>query len=208
MTDTITKLKKCLQGQRKLRHPQLVDALLQTRDAFTDTRPWRKLASHTLDHTLPIATFRSDATRFFCGEQIAARYLSSGTTATQRAVSLFSAEGLLLYKMAVVTTFASVLNRYWGKSAQAAQGVSLIDYGAEDSSLATMLRWLAEFWPLPCMPFAALPEHLANLDPQQPFFLWTTRSQLLQMLRKEPRFNLPPHAIVIETGGWKICAAA
>ena len=203
MTDTKTKLKKCLQGQRKLHHPQLVDALLQTKDAFTDTWPWRKLASHTLDHTLPIATFRSDATRFFCGEQIAARYLSSGTTATQRAVSLFSTEGLLLYKMAVVTTFASVLNRYWGKSAQAAQGVSLIDYGAEDSSLATMLRWLAEFWPLPCLPFAALPEHLANLDPQQPFFLWTTRSQLLQMLRKEQRFNLPPHAIVIETGGWK-----
>ena len=203
MTETRTKLKQCLQGQRKLRHPQLADALLQTSDVFTDMRPWRKLAAYTPDHTLPIAIFRSDATRFFCGEQIAARYLSSGTTATQRAVSLFSVEGLLLYKMTAVATFASVLNRYWGKSAQAAQGVSLIDYGAEDSSLATMLRWLAEFWPLPCLSFAALPEHLASLDPKQPFFLWTTRSQLLQMLRQETRLSLPPQAIVIETGGWK-----
>ena len=203
MTDTRTKLKKCLQRQRKLRHPQLFDALLQTSDVFTDTQAWQGLLAQPPTQTLPISTFRNDATRFYCGEQVAARYLSSGTTTKQRAVSLFSAEGLLLYKLAAVATFDSVLKHYWGKSAQTAQGVSLLDYEAEDSSLATMLRWIAEFWPLPRLSPAALPEYLAKLDPQRPFFLWATRSQLLQLLRKKMWLSLPARAIVIETGGWK-----
>ena len=203
MTDTSTKLKQCLQGQRDLRCSPLVDALLRTRDVFTDAQPWRELIADYPVHPLPIATFRRDATRFFCGTQVAARYLSSGTTATQRAVSLFSTEGLLLYKMGAIATFATVLNRYWGESASAAQGVSLLNYRAEDSSLAAMLRWLAEFWPLPYRSCAALPEYLASLDPQRPLFLWTTRTQLLQMLARKTPLSLPPQAIVIETGGWK-----
>ena len=132
MTDVRTKLKACLRGQRQLRHPQLVEALLQTQDAFYDTQPWEQFASHTYNHALPTAFFRSDASRFFCGERIAARYLSSGTTADQRAVSLYSDEGLLLYKMAAVCTFASVLNGYWGKAASRARGLSLIDYHHEE----------------------------------------------------------------------------
>ena len=203
MTDIRTKLKACLRGQRELRHPQLVKALLQTHDAFHDRKPWEKFSAHVPDHTLPIAFFRNDASRFFCGSQIAARYLSSGTTASQRSVSLYSAEGLLLYQMAAICTFASVLDNYWGKAASHAQGASLIDYRDEDSSLATMLRWLREFWPLPCVTAQALPEHVANLNPAQPFFLWATSRQLLQLLRKGQRFDLPPRAIVIETGGWK-----
>ena len=203
MTDVRAKLKACLRGQRVLRHPQLVKALLQTRNAFRTRQPWEKFSAYVPDQALPIAFFRNDASRFFCGSQIAARYLSSGTTASQRSVSLYSAEGLLLYQMAAVCTFASVLDDYWGKAANHAQGASLIDYRDEDSSLATMLRWLGEFWSLPCVTAQALPKHVAKLNPTQPFFLWATSRQLLRLLRKGQRFDLPPRAIVIETGGWK-----
>ncbi len=203
MADVRAKLKTCLQGQRQLRHPELARALLQTDDAFRDARPWRKLSTCVTDRSLPIAFFRHDAARFFCGSQIAARYLSSGTTATQRAVSLFSPEGVLFYKMAVISTFATVLDGYWGRDSDCAQGASLLDHSCADSSLATMLRWLGEFWPLPRVSVAGLPQFVANLDPERPFFLWATSRQLLQLLCEGALLALPPRAIVIETGGWK-----
>ena len=203
MTDTLTKLKQCLPNQLELRHPQLVEALLQTHDAFTTSQPWQELLAHIPAQALPISFFRTDTTRFFCGNDIAARYLSSGTTADQRAVSLFSAEGLMFYRMAAVASFASVLRHYWGEEADEAHGVALIDYSSEDSSLATMLRWLNEFWPMPCVPSAELRTYLAQCDHQRPFFLWATSWKLLQMQRHMSPVPLPPKAIVIETGGWK-----
>ena len=203
MTDTLTKLKQCLPSSRELQHPQLVEALLQTRDAFTTSTPWQELLAHIPAQALPISFFRTDTTRFFCGNDVAARYLSSGTTTAQRAISLFSTEGLLLYRMAAVASFASVLQYYWGEAAAEAHGVALIDYSSEDSSLATMLRWLNEFWSLPCMPSSALRAHLAQCNPKRPFFLWATSWQLLQLQRHMSPVPLPPRAIVIETGGWK-----
>ena len=115
----------------------------------------------------------------------------------------FLLKGLLLYRLAAVIAFASVLRHYWGDAADEAHGVALLDYSSEDSSLAAMLRWLNEFWSMPCLPSSALRTHLAKCDPERPFFLWATSWQLLQMQRHMSPVPLPPRAIVIETGGWK-----
>lgn len=225
MNEVSAKLKTCLQKLRGKCNLQLAEALLQTKDAFTDVEPWRELPTPRINHPqlprvrlqvreaeqvwcdyalLPLKAFRTDAERFFCGEQVAARYRSSGTTAATRALSLFSEEGLLFYKFAAVSCFASVLQRRWGDEAQAAQGVSLIDFTEPQSSLGAMLRWFTEFWPLPALDGDALRQQVARVDPARPFFLWATSWQLLQLLEtsRQP-LVLPPRSIVIETGGFK-----
>ena len=202
MTDARAKLKTCLQ-QRQLHHHQLAAALLQTTDPFTDIAPWQKLAIPLPTRTLTSATWRNDATRFFRGTHVASYYRSSGTTTASRSVSLFSSEGLLFYRAAAVFTFAAVLDRYWGNAAQHARGISLLDYTAKHSSLATMLRWFSKFWPLPRLSPTTLRAHLNHCNQQQPVFLWASSKQLLQLLTTTRSLPLPPRSIVIETGGYK-----
>ena len=201
------KLKACLRGQA-LRYPQLATALLETRDAFHDTTHWQELDGlgtgdvHRSQACLPITSFRRDAKKNFRGAEIATRFRSSGTTSTQRATSCFSPEGLLLYRLAAVSGFFSVLKTYWQDEVSAATGISLIRPNHE-SSLSTMVSWLGQFWPLTYTSIADLSSHLVRLDRHRPFFLWTTAGQILQLMTSIRELELPVSSIVIETGGIK-----
>ena len=201
------KLRACLQGQG-LRYPQLATALLETQDVFHDGAFWQELKGRAPDGVyksqvcLPITSFREDTTKFFRGTEIATRFLSSGTTSSQRATSCFSSEGLLFYRLAAVSCFFSVLKAYWQDEASAATGISLIRPN-RTSSLSTMVSWFGQFWPLTYASVEDLPSHIARLDHRRPFFLWTTAGQILQLMTSVRELELPATSIVIETGGIK-----
>ena len=146
---------------------------------------------------LPIARFKTDSRKFFQGNEIAGKFLSSGTTNQQRAVSYFSRAGLTSYRAVAVRCFAKVLASYWQH--YSGLGISLIA-NKRQSSLATMINWFAKRWP---MHFVS-ERQLANRQfiDQQPIFLWATAGQLRRLFGGKT-IRLPTGSLVIETGGFK-----
>ena len=94
---------------------------------------------------LPIANFKTGSRKFFRGNKIVAKFLSSGTTGQQRAISYFSRTGLRGYRAVAVHCFARVLASYWQQPL--GQGLSMITNNRQ-SSLATMIGWFAQKWPI------------------------------------------------------------
>lgn len=145
---------------------------------------------------LPIANFRTRSKEFFRGNEIAGKFLSSGTTG-QRAVSYFSAAGLKNYRTVAINCFAKVLNSY--RRRPIVRGISLIG-NDQQSSLATMISWFAQKWPMSFLDKQQLVDQ--QLVDQHPIFLWATAGQLLQLF-DYGTINLPNGSVVIETGGFK-----
>ena len=146
---------------------------------------------------LPIANFKTDSRKFFQGNEIVAKFLSSGTTGQQRAVSYFSRAGLKSYRAVAVRCFAKVLASYWQRPL--GQGLSLIANN-QQSSLATMIGWFAQQWPIQFVDKKQLRKQ--RFTEHQPLFLWATAGQLRSLFGRGT-IQLPAGSLVIETGGLK-----
>lgn len=146
---------------------------------------------------LPIASFKADSKKFFQGNEIAGKFLSSGTTNQQRAVSYFSRAGLRSYRAVAVRCFAKVLASYWQQPL--GRGISLIARDRQ-SSLATMISWFAQQWPMQFIDQQQLLNQ--RFIDQQPVFLWATAKQLRYFFNGKT-IKLPAGSLVIETGGFK-----
>lgn len=144
---------------------------------------WRPLKLRPL--TAPVTTF-----------------LSSGTTYADRSQSHFSDEGLALYKKQALLAFQAMMNELHPDGVEAFQGLSLIPPPTEweQSSLATMISWFTAQWgwqyirsihDVPCE------------GNTQPILVFATAFQLVDAYDRGLRTLLPPHSLVIETGGTK-----
>ncbi len=152
---------------------------------------------------LPLSTFRWGADAFFCGKSIEKTFLSSGTTQSTRAQSHFSTDGLLLYKMGSLLTFAYVLQSMGFISMKEAIGISWIPSKQvwPQSSLAAMVSWFSEYFNLIYADSGNIPR--SNLG-NKPVWLFSTAYDLSACaLERKLRMPLPKGSIVIETGGMK-----
>lgn len=148
---------------------------------------------------LPIANFRTDSKKFFQGKEIAGKFLSSGTTGQQRAVSYFSQAGFKSYRTVAMRCFAKVLASY-RRQQSFKQGLSMIANNRQ-SSLATMISWFAKRWPIQFVDEKQLLNQ--RVTDHRPLFLWATAGQLLRLFDLVTGIKLPKGSLVIETGGFK-----
>ena len=160
-------------------------------------------------HYLPVRSFRDG--RIPVGSEGAAfrTFLSSGTSDQGKSRSRFSEQGLEFYKLAALKAFASVLGDFFGDMAHSIKGFSLIpdpavDKTWQDSSLAQMLRWIADFWPVTYtgQDGAWLIKHPDGTG-TRPVFFFGTAWHFINLFDWGYRTKLPPGSIVIETGGTK-----
>ena len=160
-------------------------------------------------HFLPIRSFRDSKVPVGSEGDAFKTFLSSGTSMQGRSRSRFSEQGLEFYKLSALKAFSSVLNDFFGESAYAIKGYSLIPDPStnkvwQDSSLAQMLKWFSEFWSLTYTGEDGrwLINHSDELG-QKPVFIFGTAAHLVGLYDWGYRTKLPAGSIVIETGGSK-----
>lgn len=123
-------------------------------------------------------------------------FLSSGTTARDRSRSSFSSQGMQDYRDFSAYSFRAMLANFSGGKLM--PGISMIPPKSEwpTSSLAQMLAWLSEIYPLTYWK-SDLPV------PKQPVWLFATGFHIVQFHDEGGYFPLPPGSVVVETGGTK-----
>ena len=116
--------------------------------------PSVKILSQTKESYLPLEYMKKEETHFLSQEALKNSpkiFLSSGTTQSNRSLSYFSKDGLTLYKLGSIKTFYDLLSHFFRTDELATiEGISLIPKTDEwpDSSLAQMIQWFSEFWPV------------------------------------------------------------
>ncbi len=156
---------------------------------------------------LPIEFLRGERSlKLYQGLNAPARhFLSSGTTASTRSQSYYSHDGLLLYKAQSLKIFRDVLRRFFTtRNVMQVKGISLVPTSTEwpSSSLAQMLTWIAEYWPVEFVS----PEEFAKytLDTRsEALWVFATPFQLIHLMDAGCSWDLPKDSIVFETGGTK-----
>lgn len=150
-------------------------------------------------------------------------FLSSGTTVAsspsfssypyhnpQRSVSMFSRDGLFLYKISALKGFFQCLEKT-PFALEEFQGISLIPslQGWPHSSLAQMIAWFGEYFPLHYrQDMDSLQNYLKRMPPR-PTWVFATAAHLLPACTKANTRPLGPwkdHLFVFETGGLKALA--
>lgn len=156
---------------------------------------------------LPIEFFKSQSLNYFQGERVFKTFLSSGTTQKDRSQSHFSEVGLKLYKKAALDFFSQIMAQRFPKHENRIQGYSLIPNTQEwhDSSLAQMLGWISEEWPLTYVNMQSLGTLFASQVTSQksPVWLFGTAFHFVQLMDASSPMPLPPGSVIIETGGTK-----
>lgn len=163
-------------------------------------------------HYMPIRCFRQPPPPFMAKKEATLSFLSSGTTSGPdgRSKSPFTRDGAALYRSTSLLTFAEMLNKISGHDRFA--GVSLVPQISlwPESSLARMIHWISEFWPLSYADYlnrssveAAIEKHAS--DGSTPVFIFGTAFHLIDFLDQNEGkpLTLPPGSLVIETGGTK-----
>ena len=127
----------------------------------------------------------------------AVKYLSSGTTNSSRSNPGFSQGGLELYKHCSLATFFQVIHSKLGDH-KTSPGISLIPTRDKwhSSSLAHMMEWISEYCPVES-------DLSTSATWTQKGWVFGTGFHFVELYDKGARFPLPPHSIVIETGGTK-----
>ena len=155
---------------------------------------------------LPIERFRRDARDLFRGDgEPTVRFISSGTTSSERASSIYSDDGCDLYRITSVMAFHSMLSKIFGNDVVRVRGVSMIPPALEapDSSLAQMATWLSDFWPITFTTKDDLLNVVKKMVGGRPIFIFGTAIQYLQIADEGMRVRIPAGSICIETGGFK-----
>jgi len=156
---------------------------------------------------LPIEYFRTHHQELFQGQDQAKTFYSSGTTSEIRASSHFSTAGLTAYRDTALSGFSWLLSQVFPSCGPLARGISLVPHQAiwPHSSLAQMITWLAEVYPVSFIESAPedLEKALANIHGGAPVWLFGTALHWLALLQAGAAPKLPSNCILIETGGTK-----
>ena len=180
--------------------------LSSVQDTFCDKSGfWTEYTQPKHNTTLPAGYFRHQPERMFLGAKVHKKFLSSGTSGTNRATALFSKHGLELYKQGALATFHSVLRHYWHDTA--ATGLSLIDRSSDapDSSLAAMINWFAEAGEVIYTTAESFRSEASQSSTR--LYVWGTVANYLQLFKCYDSIPLPIDSIVFETGGIKAIGA-
>lgn len=162
---------------------------------------------------VPIRAFRTATPHFPLFGPIVRTFLSSGTTSGPegRSKSGFSQDGENLYRTASLLGFIGMLRQVLPANLETDtfMGISLIPTVEvwPDSSLARMVHWLKDLWPIQYVNYED-PKDVATAveichKAGRPVFVFGTAFHLIDLLDLGPKFTLPKHSIVIETGGTK-----
>ncbi len=171
---------------------------------------WKLLGGEIDDNKsidyLPIEALRGQgATGFFCGVSSVRTFRSSGTTDKDRSTSLFSREGLELYRERSLAQFSYVLDQVLPPQGDASRlGLSLIpDSDAwPDSSLAQMLTWISEAFELKFVSEAELKSAISS-NKNRRLWIFGTAFHWVNALDSGATQLLPPGSVIFETGGTK-----
>ncbi|MCX6118891.1 MAG: hypothetical protein NT027_15245 [Proteobacteria bacterium] len=181
------------------------------------SKPYWELISEGVkpDKYLPIRKFRSQNPISLATPETSETQLvfqSSGTTTSAhlRSKSGFSGQGADFYRLACLKSFEAVLRLTSGH--EDFVGISVVPTVNQwpDSSLARMVHWFSEFWPIEYADYLDA-DSLLNIikgcheTTKKPVFLFGTAFHFIDMidqagLRKIP---LPEGSLIFETGGTK-----
>ena len=156
--------------------------------------------SHLREPYFPVEFLKNDAARFYKNPKAHRTFLSSGTSSDQRSRSIFSEDGLELYKASAIRSFLPVYESFFGS--QKRKCISLIPPVSEwqDSSLAQMVAWFGEQFELS---YVSSKEELQSELGDEPVWIFATGFHLVNFYDDNNRITLPKGSIVIETGGTK-----
>ncbi len=136
-------------------------------------------------------------------DQLATKFLSSGTTASSRSHSFFSAEGLKFYRLTSCLNFFATLEAATGKDFDQYRGICLVPppQHSPHSSLSKMLGWISEFVPVEFVTGPNLSSAIASKS--QYFWIFGTSLQLFDLAEQYDQIQLPSDCLVFDTGGNK-----
>ncbi len=168
---------------------------------------------------LPIRTFRGDPSRLWLPVDKLRIFLSSGTNSGPegRSRSAFTPEGLRFYKAASIAGFLGVLETLVLPFSDNFLNMSILSLVPDvekwpDSSLAQMISWFGEVWPLNYADHLNLKNVLNCIEDasktKQPICIVGTAFHYVHFLDEwqragKPKLLLPKGSILIETGGTK-----
>ena len=153
---------------------------------------------------LPIEWLRCHDLPRFVTNNACQTFLSSGTTGAQRSRAPFSRRGLDLYRRGALLCFRQIVKEKLGCEIPETAGFSLIPTRDiwPDSSLAQMVHWLSEHAPVQYVTAASYESALGN-HAKGPVWIFATALHFLQLMEENVSVDLPPGALLIETGGYK-----
>ena len=219
--DLWTKLQQEV-SEFKFHHPKhriLAQKLLEgTLSSHQDSAPkplqkpllplsWLKIPTHNLriwNSTLPAEYFLSSGTTSSSPQPSVYSYPAINRG---RSLSLFSHDGLFLYKISALKGFFHCLEKT-PHPLENFQGVSFIPPLSKwpHSSLAQMIMWFAEYFPLHYIQnTSSLPKELST-HPHTPTWLFATGAHLLDLLKASLPLSLADQRsplFIFETGGLK-----
>jgi hypothetical protein len=181
---------------------------------------WPLIDSHVnAPSYLPIRAFRSDPSRLWLAVDKLRIFLSSGTNSGPegRSRSAFTPEGLRFYKAASLTGFLGVLETLVLPFSDNFLNMSILSLVPDvekwpDSSLAQMISWFGEVWPLNYADHLNLNDVLTRIEDRsktkQPICILGTAFHYVHFLDAweragKPKISLPRGSILVETGGTK-----
>ena len=175
--------------------------ILNASDVASNDKEYSTLSglSYKADRYLPVEFLKEDSERFFNAE-LYKMFLSSGTSLSKRGRSMFSKDGLELYKASVFKAFKPVYEDFF--STEKRKCISLIPSTDEwkDSSLAQMISWFSEYWELS---YVSDEKSLLNELGDEPVWIFATGFHLVNLYDEGARLKLPKGSVVFETGGTK-----
>jgi hypothetical protein len=181
---------------------------------------WPLVDSHLDAQTyLPIRAFRGDPSRLWRPVDKLRIFLSSGTNSGPegRSRSAFTPEGLRFYKAASLSGFLGVLETLVLPFSDNFLNMSILSLVPDvekwpDSSLAQMISWFGEVWPLNYADHLNTEDVLTRIDEtsknKQPICIVGTAFHYVHFLDAwtqagKPKLSLPKGSILVETGGTK-----
>jgi hypothetical protein len=181
---------------------------------------WPLVDSHlNAPSYLPIRAFRGEPSRLWVAVDKLRIFLSSGTNSGPegRSRSAFTPEGLRFYKAASIAGFLGVLETLVLPFSDDFLNISILSLLPDlekwpDSSLAQMISWFGEVWPLTYADHLNLNDVLTRIEDtsktKQPICILGTAFHYVHFLDAweragKPKLSLPKGSILIETGGTK-----
>lgn len=175
---------------------------------------WRSLEEKCLEHKseaiadisfksdpyFPVEFLKEDPARFFKAQEAHRTFLSSGTSSDKKSKSMFSNDGLELYKASAFLSFMPVYNSFFKD--QKRKCISFIPSTSqwENSSLAQMISWFGDEFELI---YVETKQELENELDGDPIWIFATGFHLVNFFDDDNRVELPRGSVVFETGGTK-----
>ena len=136
------------------------------------------MVSLTLKAILPGRISQNDAARFYKNPKAHRTFLSSGTSSDQRSRSIFSEDGLELYKASAIRSFLPVYKSFWKSGKKVYLLIPPVSEW-QDSSLAQMVAWFGEQFELS---YVSSKEELQSELGDEPVWIFATGFHLVTFL--------------------------